>query len=469
MKKLILVLLVSACTITNAQVRLANVFSDHMMLQQQTEVLMWGWAGSGENILIKASWSEDTIKIKSRNSADWSAMLKTPIAGGPHKIYIKASNEIILQDVMIGEVWLCSGQSNMEWSVNNGSEDAKADMPNANFPNIRFFQVSKSASDYPQTRGEGKWEACTPQTMKGFSAAGYFFAKKIHTDLKIPIGIINASWGGTPAEVWTPKEKVEGDEELNTSYKLQKEVPWCTSKVGAAYNAMIKPLVPFKIAGVLWYQGEANAVYPYTYQKLMKTLIESWRSEFATELPFYYVQIAPYAYGRTNEGVLIREQQSKLLSVPKTGMVVISDKVDNVKDIHPKFKKPVGERLANMALAEVYRKPILGYKSPVYKSMKVEKASIRISFDYAEVGLLSTGGEPKEVLIAGADKKFYPASVKIDGSTIVVSAKEVKLPVAVRYAWSNTSISNLFNKEFLPVPSFRTDDWELEMVAEQSK
>ena len=463
-KRFLILLFVLFTSTSFAQVRLAGLFSDHVVLQQQSDVKIWGWAGSGEKIIIKPSWSEDTIKTQALNSASWAAILKTPVAGGPFKILIKGSNEILLQDVMIGEVWLCSGQSNMEWSVNNGAEDAKTDMPNANFPNIRFFHVNKSATDYPQLRGEGKWEACTPETMKRFSAVGYFFSKKMHADLKIPIGIINASWGGTPAEVWTPKELVEGDLELNASYLLQKEVPWCTSKAGAAFNAMIKPLVPFKLAGVLWYQGESNTAAPLTYKKLMQTVIESWRKEFNAPLPFYYVQIAPYAYGRENEGVLIREQQSKLLSLPNTGMVIISDKVDNVNDIHPKFKKPVGERLANLALAEVYKKPILGYKSPVYKSMKVEKASIRISFDYADVGLLSAGGDPKEFMIAGADKKFFPAMAKVDGTTVVVSAKEVKSPVAVRYAWGNTIISNLYNKEFLPVSSFRTDDWDLDLL-----
>jgi sialate O-acetylesterase len=465
--RLIIFFLCTNAAIVAAQVRLPALFSDHMVLAQQTDVTLWGWANPLEKIAIKLSWSEDTIKLVTPSSAQWSTKFKTPVAGGPHKILIKGTNQILLQDVMIGEVWLCSGQSNMEWSVNNGAEDAKLDMPKANYPAIRLFHVSKSGSDYPQDLGEGKWEECTPQSMKNFSAVGYFFAKKLHADLKVPIGIINASWGATAAEVWTPKEKIENDEELNFAYKKLKENPWSTIKLGAAYNAMIRPLVPFKIAGVLWYQGESNTASPFSYKKLMTVLIESWRKDFGSELPFLYVQIAPYTYGRANEGMLIREQQNKLLSVPNTGMVIISDKVDDVKDIHPKFKKPVGDRLANLALAEVYKKPILGYKSPVYKSMKVEKTSIRVLFDYADVGLLSTGGDPKEFFIAGADKKFYPAVAKIDGTTVIVSAKEVKAPVAVRYAWGNSIISNLCNKEFLPVSSFRTDDWEIELVSPQ--
>jgi sialate O-acetylesterase len=234
-------------------------------------------------------------------------------------------------------------------------------------------------------------------------------------------------------------------------------------KPGVVYNAMIRPLVPYGIAGVIWYQGESNTSAPSTYQKLMKTMIESWRSDFGKEFPFYYVQIAPFKYGKKYEGALVREQQAKLLSVPKTGMVIISDAVENVEDIHPKFKKPAGDRLANYALGDTYKRPLLGYQSPVYKSMQVEKGKIRISFTYAEIGLISHGGDPTQFTIAGQDGKFFPAVARIDGGTVLVSAKEVKKPVAVRFCWDNTSIPNLFNKEGLPVSCFRTDTWELDV------
>lgn len=471
MKRLILLLFVFIVQVSNAQLRLPSVFGDHMVLQQQSEVTIWGWAGPAEKIAIKASWLEDTVKTVALNTAKWSVKLKTPVAGGPFKIRIKGNTEITLQDVMVGEVWICSGQSNMEWSVNHGAADAAEDMPKANFPDIRLFHVNKSGADSPQERGEGEWKLCTPETMKGFSATGYFFGKKLHNDLKIPIGLINVSWGGTPAEVWTQKEKVENDPELKASSDLLKQFQWWPSAPGVVYNAMIRPLVPFGIAGVIWYQGESNTAAPATYQKLMKTMIESWRSDFNKEFPFYYVQIAPFSgYGRNHEGALIQEQQCRLLSVSKTGMVIISDKVDDVSNIHPKYKKPVGDRLANFALTELYKRPVLGYKSPVYKSMKVEKGKIRIYFDYAEIGLISFGGDPKEFLIAGSDQKFYPATAKIEGSTVNVFAKEVKVPVAVRYAWGNAIVSNLFNKEGLPVSLFRTDDWVVDVnPAEQKK
>jgi sialate O-acetylesterase len=455
-------------TLSPAQIRLPAILGDHMVLQQQSDVALWGWAGPGEEVTVTASWDktlEQVMKVKASHGAVWKTSLKTPAAGGPYTITIKASNEIVIKDILIGEVWICSGQSNMQWSVNNGAADAKEEMPKANFSNIRFFQIAPSAADFPQVHGEGEWKACTPETMKSFSAVGYFFGKKLHTELSVPIGLINASWGGTPAEVWTPKEKVEGDPELKASADQLKDYQWWPKEPGVVYNGMIRPLVPFAIAGAIWYQGEGNTIAPTTYEKLMKAMIGSWRSDFGKEFPFYYVQIAPYTYGRTYEGALIREQQSKLLEVPRTGMVIITDAVDDITNIHPKFKKPVGDRLAAYALAEVYKRPILGYQSPVYRTMQVEKGKIRVSFDFARIGLISHNGDPTQFTIAGDDHKFYPALAKIDGGDVIVSAKEVKNPVAVRFCWDNTSIPNLFNKEGLPVSCFRTDTWDLELAS----
>jgi sialate O-acetylesterase len=474
MKKLLVIplILILHSLQSTAQVRVPAIFSDHMVLQQQNDVTIWGWAGPGEEVTVTASWDkykEQVMKVKTMNTAIWKTSLKTPAAGGPYTISIRGSSDVVLKDVMIGEVWICSGQSNMEWSVNNGSLDAKEEMPKANFPEIRLFQVNKSSADFPEVRGEGQWQLCTPESMKGFSAVGYFFGKKLHADLKIPIGLINASWGGTPAEVWTPRERVEMDPELKASASLLKESEWWPHSPGAAYNAMIRPIAPFNIAGVIWYQGEGNTIAPSTYQKLMKAMIESWRSDFGKDFPFYYVQIAPYTYGRKFEGALIREQQCKMLSIPKTGMVIISDEVDDVTNVHPKMKKPVGDRLANYALADTYKRPLLGYQSPVYKSMQVDKGKAKILFEYAQIGLISHNGDPTQFTIAGEDRKFYPAVAKIDGGVVIVSAKEVKTPVAVRFCWDNTSIPNLFNKEGLPVSIFRTDDWELDMSKDENK
>ena len=443
-----------------AQLKLPVVFDDHMVIQQQTTVPIWGWANPSENVTIKVSWDTVTIRTKADNGTFWKTTLKTPAAGGPHTITIKAGTMVrTLEDVLSGEVWIALGQSNMEWSM-NASADCKPMVDQINDPNIRLLNIPRASAATLQIKGEGDWQVCNKESVGSFSAVAYFFGKKLNQNLKVPVGLINASWGGSPAETWIPKEVVESNAELRTAAaKLNKEQPWAPVKPGVLFNAMINPLVPFRIAGAIWYQGEANVANSPTYKKLMETLITDWRKEFQSDLPFYYVQIAPFSGYRGDEGTLLREQQVKMLEIPKTGMVVISDLVDDVKDIHPRYKKVVGERLADVALSDAYGKQGITYQSPLYKSMKVEKNKIRISFDHAETGLQAKGGELTEFLIAGEDQKFYPAKAKIDKGTVVVSAKEVKTPVAVRFAWGSGSIANLFSKEGLPVSSFRTDNW----------
>jgi len=443
-----------------AQLKLPVIFDDHMVIQQQATVPIWGWANPSENVTIKVSWDTVTIRTKADNGTFWKTALKTPAAGGPHTITIKAGNNVrTLEDVLSGEVWLASGQSNMEWSM-QASADGRTMVDQINDPNIRLLNIPRASAGTLQVKGEGDWQVCNKETVGGFSAVAYFFGKKLNQNLNVPIGLINASWGGSPAETWISREAVENNPELLASAgKLNKEQPWAPVTPGVLFNAMINPLVPFRIAGAIWYQGEANTSNSSTYRKLMETLIMDWRKEFQYDLPFYYVQIAPFSGYGGESGTLVREQQVKMLEIPKTGMVVISDLVDDVADIHPKYKKIVGERLGDVALSDTYEKTGIVYQSPLYKTMKVEKNKIRISFDHADAGLQAKGGELTEFMIAGEDQKFYPAKAKIDKGTVVVSAKEVKNPVAVRFAWANGSIPNLFSKEGLPVPSFRTDTW----------
>lgn len=451
--------------VCNGQLRLPGLFSSHMVLQQQSTEPIWGWANPLAKVTVKVSWDTVTSRMVTPNTGLWKTTVRTPAAGGPFTITVTTGSETVtLTDVMSGEVWLASGQSNMEWSM-AASSDGRPMIDQIIDPNIRLFLVLKSAADAPQIKGEGTWTTCDKETVGSFSAVAYFFGKKLNSELNIPIGLVSASWGGTPAETWVPKEVIESDEVLKKAARVQTDdKPWCPSNPGVTYNAMIHPLVGFQIAGAIWYQGEANVSAPYTYKNLMETLITDWRKEFSKDFPFYYVQIAPFSgYGDVEKGTLLREQQVKMLEIPKTGMVVISDHVEKVDDIHPKFKKPVGERLANLALADTYGKKGIAYQSPAYSEMKIEKGKIKISFEHAENGLIAKGGAPNEFAIAGADHLFYPAVAKINGSTITVSAKEVKQPVAVRFAWSNRSIGNLFNKEGLPVSSFRTDDWPIEV------
>jgi sialate O-acetylesterase len=462
MKRVILPALFVLALSATAQLRLPAIINDHMVIQRETTVPLWGWAHPDQEVVITTSWDTTKVKTKTQNTAVWRASIKTPKAGGPHTITIQAGGEVrTLTDVLSGEVWLCSGQSNMEWSMEI-SLDGKKELAMVNDPAIRLMHIPKAGAASPQVHGEGAWRVCDKNSVQYFSAVAYYFGKKLNAELNVPIGLINASWGGSNAELWTTPESIEKDAELVVALKKQQERPWWPFEAGSIYHAMIHPIVPYAIAGTLWYQGESNTAAPATYKHLMETMINDWRKAFKKDFPFYYVQIAPYAgYGAFPSGTLIREQQVKMLEISKTGMVVISDHVDNVNDIHPGYKKPVGERLANLALADAYGVKSIAYLNPLYKSMKVEKSTIRIIFENATT-LVAKNGSVTEFQLAGEDKKFYPAKAKIEGNTIVVSAKEVKKPVAVRYAWGNGSIGNLFSKEGLPVSSFRTDDWVVE-------
>lgn len=460
---IVVLCMVITSTVTYAQLRLPGLFSDHMVLQQNATVPIWGWSQPTQKVIIKVSWDTTTVRVTSANTTFWKTAIKSPAAGGPHTITVIAGNEQqVINDVLSGEVWLCSGQSNMEWPM-AASGDGKKIMDQVNDPKIRLFQVPKSAADTRQIRGEGKWVLCDKNSVPGFSAIGYFFGKRLHENLNVPVGMINSSWGGTPAESWVPSDLINADETLKKAAAKQiDDKPWCPSGPGVTFNAMINPLIPYTIAGALWYQGESNTSAPSGYKQLMELLISDWRKEFGSDFPFYFVQIAPYkGYGDVEKGTLIREQQVRMQQISNTGMVVISDLVDNVSDIHPQFKKPVGDRLANLALSKTYNRQGFVYQSPEYSSMKVEKQRIRVTFSNAGDGLMAKGGAPTEFLIAGDDHKFYPATAKIDGNSVVVSAKEVKQPVAVRYAWANSSIGNLYGKSGLPVSSFRTDDWPI--------
>lgn len=449
---------------TYSKIRLPAILSDNMVIQQQSKVNLWGWASPGEKIYITASWSTLTDTVVGSGDAKWQTAIQTPAAGGPYSITFKGSNTIVLRNVMIGEVWVCSGQSNMEWSGLNGLPQIEAELPNCSNENIRFFHIPKTTAEYPQEDCIATWTECKPETLRGFSAVAYFFGKKLQQQLNVPVGLINTSWGGTPAEAWTPKPLVEANPALSAAAAKIGSFPWWPTIPGRAYNAMVAPITSFNIAGAIWYQGEANVGTASTYKQLMTTLIESWRKDWKKDFPFYYVQIAPFAYGNKHVGALLREAQTQTLTVPRTGMAVITDLVDNVKDIHPHNKLDVGNRLAAWALAETYGKKEIAYKSPMYKNMEINKNKITIYFDNIPNGLMLKGSEKKatEFYISGEDKTFLPADVKIEGDHIVLSNKQIKKPVAVRFAFSNEAMANIFSTEGLPVNPFRTDNWEVD-------
>ncbi len=441
------------------KITLPSVFTDNMVLQQNTEVAIWGWGEPNEKIALVGSWKNtDTIKVTTSNNARWIAHIKTTNAGGPYTLKISGSSKIELQNVMLGEVWICSGQSNMEMSVNWGIKNGNEEAAQANYPNIRFFHITKMGSSTLQDDCKAKWEICTPQTMRATSAVGYFFGRELMQKLNVPIGLIVTAWGGTPAEVWTPKEKIDNDPILNAN-RIDREYDWWPTKAGVTYNSMIHPIVPYGIAGAIWYQGEANVTKPAYYAQLMKTLITSWRENFGKEFPFYFVQIAPFTYSNEEYAYLLREQQQKMMEIPKTGMVIIGDLVDDVKDIHPKNKTDVGVRLANWALNDTYGLKTAPYKNPSFESIRILKNSVEVTFKNAEGGLISTGKSPQRFVIAGNDRKFIPAKATIDGNRVILSVKEIKNPVAVRFCFDNATTPDLFGKSGLPVAPFRTDNW----------
>ncbi|TDD95729.1 sialate O-acetylesterase [Flavobacterium cellulosilyticum] len=495
---IILVLVVKQAVI--AQVKLPSLVGDNMVLQQNAMVNLWGWASPNEKINIQLGWQNSPIEITANSEGTWKVAVDTP--QGSEKAYnitIEATNKIILHNVLIGEVWICSGQSNMFFPVgrveNNwktGVKNYEEEIDNANFPNIRLFTVLTTASPKPLYDVTGNWQECSPNSIKSFSAVAYFFGRDLYQKLHVPIGLISTSWGGTKAEAWTSQEVLEGNpdflpilendaknekiyqEKLENYYlNLKKERIANNNDLSKSdikkprkednktsyvlYNAMLHPLINYTIKGAIWYQGESNADQPYLYRSLFPAMIKNWRADWKQgDFPFYYVQIAPH---RSQNPDIREAQLMALKTVSNSGMVVTTD-VGDAKNIHPIDKQTVGHRLALLARAKNYNEPNLVFSGPIYNHMKINKDRIQLFFDYADSGLVKTGDFLKEFEIAGEDQIFYPADAKIDGKTIVVSSPKVKNPIAVRFAWKAVPEPNLFNKENLPASPFRTNDWD---------
>jgi sialate O-acetylesterase len=449
----------------DAQLRLPAILSSGMVLQQNDSVAFWGWAGPGEKVFVSTGWNNHMDSTIASDGASWKLKVKTPAAGGPFTITIKSRNSIQLENVLVGEVWVCSGQSNMEMNYNWGIKTMAPEIPIAYNSNIRFFQIPKTTAAYPQDDVKAGWVVCDSNTVKTFSTVGYFFGKKLQQQLNVPIGLINTSWGGTPAETWTPPELIENNAQLKeAAAKLQYNRSWPVHP-GLTYNAMIAPIIDFRIAGAIWYQGEANTGTNNTYHQLLTTMIDAWRGAWQKDIPFYYVQIAPYKYGTNNVGALLREAQTQTMSHPNVGMVVTTDLVDTITDIHPKKKKEVGLRLANWALAETYHQPGIFYKSPVYKSAETKAGKLVLSFDNAPNGLTIKDKEITGFYISAANEAWFSAEAKLEKDKIILWSKDVKDPAFIRYGFGNAIIGDVFSKEGLPLIPFRTDNWVVDQSA----
>jgi sialate O-acetylesterase len=471
-----------------------------MVLQRNMEVTIWGWAEPGERVCVGCDWQKDaSYDCVTDGDGKWQVKVTTPKAGGPYTISVTGRNKLTLRNVLVGEVWVCSGQSNMKWRVKN-SANPEREIASARHPNIRLFNVEETHAAAPQPDCEGSWAVCSPKMVEDFSAVAYYFGRSLHKELNVPIGLIETAWGGTLAEAWTRWEILVSDPDLKpiterfdeawakyleaikdyaqelTAWASQVELacekaaprppepkkpksPEHHNAPSRLYNGMIAPLIPYGIRGAIWYQGESNVSRAYQYRKLFPAMIQNWRTDWGQgEFPFYYVQIAPWKYNDKLAAAELRVAQLMAMAVPNTGMVVTTD-IGDVQDIHPKNKQEVGRRLALWALAKTYGRDGVAYSGPIYRSMGVKGDKIRLSFDHTFGGLVAKDGPLTHFEIAGTDKDFVEAKAVIDGDTVVVSSNKVAEPVAVRYGWSNTAQPNLFNDEGLPASPFRTDDW----------
>lgn len=456
----------SLCISALANVVLPRFVSDGMVLQRNVKIPVWGWADPGESVQIQ--FKGKTYHTKAGNDGKWAASLKSTEAGGPYEMQIKGNNEITLHNILVGDVWICSGQSNMEFNIGAVKDKYASEIASSANPNIRQFLVTKKTSFQPMdTVGAAQWKEANPANVLSFTAVGYFFARDLYEKYKVPIGLIHTSWGGTVAEAWTSTEGLQSfvnyaERAKNLSSAEKVNLP---NEPTVLYNAMIAPLLPYAIKGAIWYQGESNAGKAFEYQTLFPAMITDWRTKWNQgDFPFLFVQLANFMAVTPqpveSEWAELREAQSKTLSLKNTGMAVITD-IGEEKDIHPTNKKDVGKRLALAAEKVAYNDKKVVYSGPVYQSSKVEDNKIILKFSNTGTGLIAKdGGELKQFAIAGADKKFVWADAKIEGNHIIVSSDAVTNPVAVRYAWANNPVeANFYNKEGLPASPFRTDSW----------
>ncbi|HPN84361.1 MAG TPA: sialate O-acetylesterase, partial [Victivallales bacterium] len=488
-----------------ADVSLPAIFSDHMVLQAETSVPVWGWAEPGEQVTV--SIGDQSKAATADADGKWMIKLDKLKSDQATSLTVKGKNTITINDVLTGEVWFCSGQSNMAMKVKK-SKDFELEKEAANYPKIRMFEESSNPNPSIQEKCNGSWKVCSPDTVDKFSATAYFFGRELFRKINQPIGLINSSVGGTPIEAWTSLEAQKDVPELKPLFETwEKRISeWDQEKANAAYeeklakykealakegkpekksdrpkkpespvtsgsrpanlfNSKIAPLIPYSIKGAIWYQGEANAKnLEVIYDLTLPLMIKDWRTRWNQgDFPFAWVQLPGYKKVQekpVEEGPWpnIRECMLKALSVPNTGMAITID-VGEAEDIHPKNKQEVGKRLAMWALAKVYGQNC-AFSGPLPAGHEIKGSEIVCSFKHTDGGLVSKDGELKGFAIAGADKIWYKANARIDGDKVVVSSPEVKEPKAVRYAWANNPVCNLFNGAGIPASPFRTDDWK---------
>ena len=472
------------CTVFYAHaLRLPAVINSNMVLQRDMPVPIWGWGEAGEKVTVSfAGQKKETTAGK--NGAWMGKLGKLKANASPSTLTVKGSKEIKLENILVGEVWICSGQSNMEWKVSQCA-NPKEEIARANHPKIRLFDVpGHTVHPLPQREGKGEWKVCSSQSVPGFSAAGYYFGRRLHLSLGVPIGLIGSNWGGTRIEPWTTLDGFKSVPELSEQAKSVAAYTQETQVKGgspsAIYNSMVHPLTPYALRGAIWYQGESNGAEGVTYYQKKHALVKGWRKAFQNpNLGFYWVQLCNWKEPGTNPGggdgwAKLREAQTQALDLKRTGMAVIIDLADahNPGDIHPKNKQDVGGRLARWALHQTYEMDALVPSGPLYTSHEIKGRKVHLSFKNVGRGLIVgkkeglnptlrvAEGTLKHFSIAGADKQWHWAEAKIVGDQVVLSSKAVKKPVAARYAFTmNPADANLYNMDGLPAGPFRTDHW----------
>jgi sialate O-acetylesterase len=457
-------LLAAACAAiagaASAAPELAAPFQDHAVLQRDTPVPVWGRAAPGEHVSV--SFAGQRVGATAGPDGRWIAVL-APLAasGAGSDMTVTGSAAVTLHDILVGEVWLCSGEGNMEFEVEDGGftyrvRDARQEVAAARYPLVRQFKVARQAAAAPMDSAQGDWRACSPATVGQFTAVGYFFARELFARLGVPVGIINCTWSATPIESWMSPAALAAFPGFSNGHTGAD--PWVPS---CLFNGMIHPLLPYAIRGVIWYQGESNVGRASAYAAQFPALITSWRSHFGEgDIPFLWVQLAnfsPAAPGPGEPWARLREAQSSALSLPSTGQAVAID-IGEAGSLYPRNKQEVGRRLALIAKAKVYSIPV-DFSGPAFDGASAEGASMGVRFRFAGDGLTASGRPLQSFQVAGADRVFHPAAAVIRDDTVVVRSPAVPLPVAVRYAWSNAPEANLYSGAGLPAAPFRSDDW----------
>lgn len=473
LRLLIACLVVLAFTTGKAEVKLPAFFADGMVMQQQSNVNLWGTATPKKQIIVTTGWDKKQYTVRTNDKGEWKLSVATPKAGGPYTLTFNDGQIKTLNNILIGELWICSGQSNMEMPMkgfkNQPVEGANMDALKGANPNLRLFTVKRTSTFEPQNDVTGKWQEATPGSIREFSATGYYFGRLLNEILDVPVGLIVAAWGGSACEAWMTPDWLKAFPDAKIPQKPE-DIKSKNRTPTVLYNGMLHPLIGITMKGVIWYQGEDNTNRPKTYADMFTTLINGWRAEWKQgDFPFYYCQIAPYAYElitapgeKPVQSALIREAQAQVEHrVANTGMAVLMD-AGYEAGIHPSKKHTAGERLALLALTKTYGIEGVVGESPYYKSMEVKGDTVIVSFERSNMWITAKDFKSELFEVAGEDKVFHPAKAWISRSKVCVKSDEVKKPVAVRYAFKNFAQGDLYGTDGLPVSSFRSDNWEVE-------